>query len=234
MRRALAFLTPLGGAAVPDGRTLSWFPLTGAGIGAAVGAVWWGAERIWPPAVAAALAVLADLVLTGLLHFDGLIDSADGLLPHLPAERRLEVMAEPTVGAYGVTAGAMAIVLRFAVLAAMAPSVLLIMGIWCGSRTVMAAAARALPYARQSGGLASVLLGRDWRPVAAYGSVLAVALGVLAGGLRGGVVVGVGIGAGAGVVLFGRRRLGGFTGDVLGAAGVVGETAALVVAAATW
>jgi len=234
MRRALAFLTPLGGAAVPDARTLSWFPLTGAGIGAVVGAVWWGAERIWPPAVAAALAVLADLVLTGLLHFDGLIDSADGLLPHLPAERRLEVMAEPTVGAYGVTAGGTAIVLRFAALASMSPSVLLAAGIWCGSRTVMAAAARALPSARPGGGLASALLGRDWRPVAAYGCVLAVALAALVDGLRGGVAVGVGIAAAAGVVLFGRRRLGGFTGDVLGAAGVVGETAALVVAAAQW
>jgi len=233
MRRALAFLTPLGGAAVPDSRTLSWFPSTGAGIGAVVGAVWWGAERIWPPVVAAALAVLADLVLTGLLHFDGLIDSADGLLPHLPTDRRLAIMAEPTVGAYGVAAGSAAIVLRVGALTSMSPSVLLLAGVWCGSRTVMAAAARALPYARP-GGLASALLGHGWRPVATYGCVLAVTLGALVDGLRGGVAVGVGIAAAGGVVLFGRRRLGGFTGDVLGAAGVVGETAALVAAAAQW
>ena len=81
MRRALAFLTPLGGAAVPDRRTLSWFPLAGGAIGVAVGGVWWGAERLWPPAVAAALTIAADLALTGLLHIDGLVDSADGLLP---------------------------------------------------------------------------------------------------------------------------------------------------------
>lgn len=234
MRRALAFLTPLGGAVPPDSRTLSWFPLTGAGIGAVVGAVWWGAGRIWPPVVAAALAVLADLVLTGLLHLDGLIDSADGLLPHLPPDRRLAVMAEPTVGAYGVTAGSTAIVLRVGALAAMSPTILLIAGVWCGSRTVMAAAARALPYARPGGGLASALLGRDWRPVAAYGCVMSVAIGVAVDGLRGAVAVAVGIVAAGLVVLLGRRRLGGFTGDVLGAAGVVGETAALVAAAARW
>lgn len=234
MRRAIAFLTPLGGAARPDSRTLSWFPLTGAMIGAGVGAVWWSAGLIWPAAVAAALAVVADLALTGLLHFDGLIDSADGLLPHLPVDRRLAVMAEPTVGAYGVTAGSSAVALRFAALASMSPSILLVAGVWCGSRTVMAAAARGLPYARQGNGLASALLGRNWRPVAAYGCVLAVVLGSLVDGLRGGVAVGAGILAAGAVVLFGRRRLGGFTGDVLGAAGVVGETVALIVAAARW
>lgn len=233
MKRALAFLTPLGGAAVPDSRTLSWFPLTGAGIGAVLGAVWWGAERLWPPAVAAAIVIFADLALTGLLHFDGLIDSADGLLPHLPADRRLAVMAEPTVGAYGVGAAGTVITLRFGALASMSPSVLLIAGAWCGSRTVMAVAARALPYAR-SGGIASALLGGDWRPVAAYGSVLAVGLGGVVDGWGGAAAVLVGILAAAGVVLFGRRRLGGFTGDILGAAGVVGETVALVVAAARW
>ncbi len=239
MRRALAFLTPLGGAAVPDRRTLSWFPLTGAAIGAVVGAVWWGAERIWPPLVAASVAVIADLALTGLLHIDGLIDSADGLLPHLPVERRLAVMAEPTVGAYGVAAGSSVIVLRVGALASMPPmslaeGLLLLAGIWCGSRTVMAVAARALPYARPAGGLASAMLGGDWRPVAAYGVVGALALGAVVDGLRGGVAVAAGILTAACVVLFGRRRLGGFTGDVLGAAGIVGETVALLVAAARW
>ncbi len=234
MRRAIAFLTPLGGAAVPDRRTLSWFPVVGAGIGAVVGGVWWGAGRIWPPAVAATLAVLTDLALTGLLHFDGLIDAADGLLPHLPPDRRLAVMAEPTVGAYGVALGAAVLLARFAALASMSPSVLLIAGAWCASRTVMAVTARALPYAHPSGGLASVMLGGDWRPVAAYGFVGAVALGAAVDHLRGGVAVAAGAIGAFGVVLFARHRLGGFTGDVLGAAGIIGETVALVVAAAKW
>ena len=99
VRRALAFLTPLGRAAVPDSRTMSWFPVVGALVGAVVGCVWWGADRLWPPAVAAALTVAADLALTGMLHVDGLADSADGLLPHLPRKRRLEVMADPAIGA---------------------------------------------------------------------------------------------------------------------------------------
>ncbi|MGH9226317.1 MAG: adenosylcobinamide-GDP ribazoletransferase, partial [Acidimicrobiales bacterium] len=95
VRRAVAFLTPVGGAAAPSPAAVSWFPVVGALIGGAVGAVWWGADAVWAPLVAAALAVAADLVLTGGLHADGLIDSADGLLPPLDRERRLDVMADP-------------------------------------------------------------------------------------------------------------------------------------------
>lgn len=234
MRRALAFLTPLGGAAEPDARTLSWFPVLGALIGLAVGCVWWGAAELWPPAVAAAIVVAVDLGITGLLHVDGLADTADGLLPPLPRARRLAVMAEPAVGAYGVTAVVVVLLLRFGALASMPPSVLLVAGAWCGARTVMAVAARAVPYAHAEGGLARAFLGGDWRPVGLLGLVLAVSLGALAAGRQSELAVATGMAAGAAVVLLARRRLGGFTGDVLGAAGLVTETVALVVAAARW
>jgi adenosylcobinamide-GDP ribazoletransferase len=234
VRRALAFLTPFGGAAVPDARTLSWFPVVGAIVGAALGGVWWGAERIWPPVVAAALVVALDLALTGLLHADGLVDTADGLLPQLPRERRLAIMAEPTVGAYGVAVAGVVLLLRVTALASMRPDVLLLAGIWCASRTAMAVAARAVPYARPGGGLASALLGGDWRQVGLFGLIGAMSLGALASGRPGELAVAAGLVGSAGVVVLARRRLGGFTGDVLGAAGMVGETVALLVAAAKW
>jgi adenosylcobinamide-GDP ribazoletransferase len=237
MRSAFAFLTSLGGAARPDPRTLSWFPVAGAVIGAAVGGLWWCAAQLWPPLVAGALAVLVDLALTGMLHLDGLVDCADGLLSHLARARRLEVMAEPTAGAYGVAVGTVVIVLRVAAftgLAATLANVLLVAAAWCAARTVMAVAARALPYARGTDGLATLMLGGGWRPVAGYGVVVAFALGVFAARVRGGVAIAIGFVAASAVVVLGRRRLGGFTGDVLGAAGVVGETAALLVAAARW
>jgi adenosylcobinamide-GDP ribazoletransferase len=227
-------LTPLGRAAVPDRRTMSWFPVVGILIGAAVGGVWWAADRVWPPVLAAAIAVIADLALTGMLHIDGLADSADGLLPHLTRQRRLEVMSDPSVGAYGVAVTTCVLLVRFGALASMQPNVLLIAGVWCGSRTVMAVTARAVPYARAEGGLATSMLGGDWRPVGLYGLIAAVSLGAFADGRRTEVAVAAGIVAAIGVVLFARRKLGGFTGDVLGAAGVVGETVALLVAAAKW
>ena len=76
---ALGFLTTLGRPVRPSPRRCV-VPVVGAVVGGAVGLVWWGAEEIWPPLVAAALAA-ADLALTGLLHVDGTADSADGLRP---------------------------------------------------------------------------------------------------------------------------------------------------------
>jgi adenosylcobinamide-GDP ribazoletransferase len=234
VRRALAFLTPLGAAAVPDARTLGWFPAVGAGIGAAVGAAWWSAEAVWPPLLAAAVVVAVDLAVTGLLHVDGLADTADGLLPQLPRDRRLAVMAEPAVGAYGVTAVVVVLGLRVAAFAALAPDVALVAALWCASRTAMAVTARAVPYVR-SGGLATALLGGRWPPVAAVGLAGSMTLALLSddGGQALLAVAGVVVGATA-VAAAARRRLGGFTGDVLGAAGLLGETVGLVVAAASW
>jgi adenosylcobinamide-GDP ribazoletransferase len=233
MRRALAFLTPLFGASEPRPQTLGWFPFAGAALGLVLGAVWWGAERVWPAAVAAAIVVAADLALTGLLHVDGLADSADGLLPHLDRARRLEVMAAPDVGAFGVATVVAVLLLRWAALATTAPSPLLLGGLWCASRTAMAVAARMVPYAR-SGGLASAFLGGRVLPTALIGAVLATGL-AFAGPRVAGIAAVAGVVAGAaGVVALARRRIGGFTGDVLGASGMVGETAGLVVAAARW
>jgi adenosylcobinamide-GDP ribazoletransferase len=233
MRRALAFLTPLFGASEPRPRTLAWFPFAGAALGLVLGAVWWGAERVWPAAVAAAIVVAADLALTGLLHVDGLADSADGLLPHLDPARRLEVMAAPDVGAFGVAAVVAVLLLRWAALATTAPSPLLLGGLWCASRTAMAVAARKVPYARP-GGLASAFLGGRTLSTALIGAVLATGLAFAGPGLAGiAAVAGVVAGA-AGVVALARRRIGGFTGDVLGASGMVGETTGLLVAAARW
>src|SRR3546814_17196793 len=98
----------------------------------------------------------------------------------------------------------------------------------------MAVAARAVPYARSGGGLATAFAGGDWRAVGLGGLILAVSLGAFAGGRQTEIAVALGIAAGAGVVAFARRHIGGFTGDVLGAAGVVCETIALLAAAASW
>lgn len=241
MRKALAFLTPFGGAAVPDVRTLRWFPIVGAGIGALTGLVWWGASRAWAtPLVPAALAVMADLAATGLLHVDGLADTADGLLPHLPAWRRLEVMAQPDVGAFGVAVAVVVLLARFAAFASVhvhAADVALVAGLWCASRSVMMLGTVWLPYARTEGGLASAFLGEGETVSGLAGAAGVVAGAALAGWATGwsGVAATAGlVGAGAVVYALARARIGGFTGDVLGAAGVLGETVALVVVAAKW
>jgi adenosylcobinamide-GDP ribazoletransferase len=231
VRRALGFLTVFGGASTPDPTAVVWFPLVGALIGLLLGALWWGADQVLAPPVAAALVVVGDLVVTGLLHVDGLADSGDGLLAPMSRERRLAVMADPSIGAFGTATVAAALLLRFGALASLTPQVLALGGLWCASRTVMAVALLRMPYARQSG-LASSFRSPTTRrqsvPVAVLGGALA---GVLAGVGSGGVglvaVAGVFVG-GVLVLTLAQVRLGGFTGDVLGAAGVVGETVGLV------
>ena len=226
MLSALAFLTVLGGGRRPDERTLAWFPLVGAALGGGLALVWLGASELWPPVVAAAIVVAVDLALTGMLHADGLADSADGLLPHLPRERRLAVMAAPDVGAFALAVVPTVLLLRWSALAGGGVPSLALVGTWAASRTVIAAVPALVPYARADGLASPFLAGaRRWHLVwlAPAGAVLVVAAGVV------GAVALVALVAGAaGVVVLARRRLGGFTGDVLGAAVVVGETAALL------
>lgn len=236
LRQAAAFLTPIGGAAAPTPEALRWFPAVGAMIGAAVGGAWWVAGRWWPAPVAAAVAVAVDLGLTGMLHLDGLCDAADGLLPPLPAGRRLEVMAAPDVGAFAVGTAVAVLITRWAALAVLSPAPLLTAGLWAASRTWMAGAAGAMPYARP-GGLASAFLGagRSTAVAVAAGGLVAAAL--LAAGWRpavGPVSLLVGTAGAACVLALAWRRVGGFTGDVLGAAGMVGETVGLLAASAKW
>lgn len=232
MRRALAFLTPLGGAAAPAPEALAWFPAVGALLGLALGGVWWLADRVWAAPVAVAVVIAADLALTGMLHFDGLVDSADGLLAPMDRARRLEVMADPAAGAFGVGAAIVVLLLRWAALAALTPAPWLLAALWCASRLMMAVVARSVTYVRP-GGLAGAFLSADRRLVLFGGLALVVGLVVMGGG---DAAVGVVVlaGAAAGVVALAVRRLGGFTGDVLGAAGIVGETAGLLAAAARW
>ena len=200
--------------------------MVGALLGGSVGLVWWGASELWTPLVAATLAVAADVALTGALHVDGLADTADGVLPHLDRSRRLDVMAEPDVGAFGVTAVVLVLGLRVAVLASLEPDPALLAALWCASRTVMAVAARSVPYARPEGGLATAFLGRSPVRVALVGTALASALAMFGADLRIPVsllaIATVALG-GAAVVALARHRLGGFTGDVLGAAGSGGR-----------
>lgn len=241
MLQALSFLTIAGRATPgrmvrPTPGTLPWFPVVGALIGLAVGYAWWGAGRLWPPLVAGAVAVAVDAAVTGMLHLDGLSDSADGLIAPMARERRLDVMRDPSVGAFGAVALIVVLLLRLSVFASMAAAPLTVAALWCVSRAAMAAIAVTLPYARSSGGLASAFLGARRSAVAAATLTLALVVAVplaLAGSQwRGLVTIAAGAAGAGAVALFARARIGGFTGDVLGAAGVVGETAGLLVWAA--
>jgi cobalamin 5'-phosphate synthase/cobalamin synthase len=222
------------GAGRPDSTALAWFPAAGAVVGAAVGGAWWAAGEVFPALVAAALVVVVDLVLTGALHVDGLADSADGMLSHLDGpDRRLDVMAEPDIGAFGVVAVAAALLLRWSALASMAPDVAVVAALWALSRGAMAVALVTCRYV--GGGLGSAFLGARAVLVVQVAVTVPAAIAYLADDrVAAYAALGAAAVAASLVVLLGLRRLGGVTGDVLGAAGVVAETVGLLVASARW
>lgn len=231
LRSALGFLTVVGGATSLSARSVAWFGPVGAGVGATVGLAWWAFGRVMPPLVSAVLALMVDGALTGLLHTDGLADAADGLLPPLPRERRLAVMRAPDVGAFGVAVVVAVFALRVAALTSLTPRVCLVAALWAASRSLMAGALGFQRYARVAeGGLASAFQNRRACTVALLvGVPLSVTLAAMAG-VAGLVALVSAVGAGVGVLAFAQRRVGGYTGDVLGAAGIIAETVGLVVA----
>jgi adenosylcobinamide-GDP ribazoletransferase len=146
-------------------------------------------------------------------------------------------MAEPRAGAFGVAAAVTVLVVRFAALSSIVPvsvvkGVLLIGGIWVASRSIMALGLVHLPSARESGMAAAFKGSRSRAPVL---GIVASAVALVAWHAVAAPAVLAAELAGAGaVLLLGVRRLGGQTGDVLGAAGLLGETLALVLASAKW
>jgi cobalamin 5'-phosphate synthase/cobalamin synthase len=232
---AIAFLTrvPLGRfirldpADVARGGAL--FPLVGAGIGTAVGGI---AQELAPP-LTAPLAALVGLAigaaLTGMLHLDGLADSADAL-GATSREHALEIMRDHAVGAYGAVALVLDLGLKAVALAVLAMRHDALRYAVCAvaaARVAPVALSFALPYARANGTGGALRGTGGFRVVVA--AAIAVAFAVLlhaAVTLVGTAVVIVLVGAAA------RYALGGITGDVLGAASELCEIAALVCAVA--
>src|ERR1700691_1861426 len=105
LREAAAFLTPfVSGNARPSPGAMAVFPIVGAGLGLLTGVIWGRARRMLSPLSAGVLVVAADVGLTGALHLDGVADTADGLLAHVPKRDRLAIMAEPDIGTFGAVA----------------------------------------------------------------------------------------------------------------------------------
>jgi adenosylcobinamide-GDP ribazoletransferase len=187
-----------------------------------------------PPLLRAGLATAALVVATGALHEDGLADVADGFGGGSTRARKLEIMRDSRVGAYGAIAIALALILRVGALAAALDG-----GFWRASLSLMlvAALSRAaaltplalLPPARADGAGAAASRLDSNALAAAWGSalVIAVALGLVALGVAHALFAVLLSGAGALLMVgLARRAIGGQTGDVAGAAQQCSEIAA--------
>lgn len=237
---AFSFLTvlPFGRLAALDGRDVArgsvLFPVVGGAIGAASGGTVWLLGDDLPAMLAAVLGVAVAAALTGALHLDGLADCADGFGARTP-EDRLRVMRDHTNGTYGGTALLLDLLVRVAALSALAGTRdALLFSIAAGalSRVAGPLLAVLLPYAQDRPGAGEALNSNPSQPRAAVALVVGalVAFCCLGAG-DGRYAASVGIAA---VVLSlvawtSKRRLGGVTGDVMGAASELVELAVLVV-----
>lgn len=236
---AFSFLTvlPLGRLVVLDGRDVArgsvLFPVVGGAIGALTGGLAWVLGDQLPPLLAAVLAVAAGAAVTGALHLDGLADCADGFGARTP-EERLRVMRDHTNGTYGGTALLLDLLIRVAALSALAGTRdALLFSIAAGalSRTVGPLLAIALPYAQARPGAGEALNSHPSQLRAAValmvGGVVAFACVAPSSGQYAAVLVASAVVA-ALVGWTAKRRLGGVTGDVMGAASELVELAVLV------
>ena len=209
-----------------SGRASLWYPFVGLIIGALTWLVWKGTMLVFPPLMAAALTLAVWVVLTGGLHLDGLADCCDGLFVGAPKERRLEIMKDPHVGAFGVIGLVLVLLLKATALATLTPTsslgILLAASLarWC------ILPAGLLPLARPSGMGADFALGFQ-RSFIVWGALIPAVIG-MALGLRGVLAILAGI-ATAGLILgLAKSRIGGVTGDVFGMLVEIVETVILL------
>ncbi len=188
-----------------------------------------------PALAAGALVVALSALVTGGMAEDGLADTADGLAGGRDRERRLAIMRDSRIGVFGAAALALALIARASLAGALvglgplaAAGALVASG--AVGRGALLAVWAGLEPARADG--MSAAAGRPGGRAATAGLLIAAALALPAGGAGGpaGVAVGLLLAAlaAAALGLAARRAIGGQTGDVLGAAGHLGEIAFLV------
>ena len=238
---ALGFLTRVpirtarpAGDGVPLGRAVRAFPIVGALIGLVAGIVFGIAGGIGlPDIVGAVLAVGAAALVTGALHEDGLADMADGFGGGTTAERKLAIMRDSRIGAYGVIALVVVLAAKVGAIADVGETGLVIAALAAAaaaSRAAMPALMLWMSPARSDG-----LAADAGRPPATHvwtGLALAavLAVGLLTwSGLVAFLIAGLGA---AGVAWLAERQIGGYTGDVLGGAQQFAEVLFLLTLAA--
>ena len=234
MRRFLAamrFLTviPFPGSWGTDESSLAdstiFFPVVGLLIGLGAAGIAACAVRWLPAGPAAAVVIISLLAVSGGLHMDGLSDTADGLLSARPRERALEIMRDSHVGAMGVIAIVCVLMLKFAALASLP-----VTGLWrtallmpVAGRVALVVTMALLPYARPEGGLATSFYRGRSMLAALSAEVVLFAAAWLVLGMAGLIAAATSLAAVLIFAVYTYRRIGGATGDTLGAACEIAE-----------
>jgi adenosylcobinamide-GDP ribazoletransferase len=233
LRLAASFLTilPVGPSITAStgevAASFGWFPLVGFGLGLMLCIVDWMLAPIFGNAMRAVLIVLVLTVLTGGLHLDGLADTADALGAGRDRARVLEVLRDSRIGSFGTIALVFVIVLKVFALAGASERLLRRIYMASGLGRWAIPLASGLEYLRPDGAGAA-MLSRDRRrnlKIATLTAVIAIAPLMTLHALRACVVAAL---VSLAMRSFYSRWVGGVTGDLIGAAGELVETAILI------
>jgi adenosylcobinamide-GDP ribazoletransferase len=235
---AFAFLTvvpvPVRLAERDFARAPFWFPLVGMVLGVLAALADLGLDRLdLSPVLRGILAVGLLSALSGGLHLDGLADAADGFLSARPRERVLEIMRDPHIGTMGVLALMFVLAVKVVALVELPQAMrwkALVLAPLAG-RCMQVAVMGLLPYARGTQGLAAAFCGPHRRLSGLWTAACLPAAAILLLNVAGGLLL-------AGLVfaitvvlsLWSWRRIGGFTGDTLGATSEIVEASVLLAA----
>lgn len=237
LRLAVGFLTRVPVGSLPEvstaqlGRALAWFPLVGLLLGALLAGVDAALADLLPRAVGDALLLVLLALVTGALHLDGFADLCDGVGGGRDREAALRIMKDSSIGAFGAVGLLLLLLVKYQALTALPvavkPAALLLMPV--AGRWAPVLLTVTLPYLRGPEGTGSAFAAHagSRELLLATLTLLAVAGGLfrVPGVLLAGVLLLV-------AAVFGgwiRHRLGGVTGDVLGASVELLEVAALLV-----
>jgi adenosylcobinamide-GDP ribazoletransferase len=233
LRIAFGFLTtfpiklPEDWSVGDSGRAAVWYPFVGLVIGGTTWLAWKVAMLVLSPFVAGVMVLIVWIALTGGLHLDGLADCCDGLLASALPERRLDIMKDPHLGAFGVIGLVLILLLKAMMLGILTSSTSLGIVLAASLSRWFILPVALFPLARNGG------MGADFssglRRASVYISALlpfglAIALGVR--GIFSIVAAFIATGL---ILLFTKIRIGGVTGDVFGLVVEVVETIVLLV-----
>ena len=239
-RDALSFLTILPvsskkereeSPALRMSRALAWFPLVGALVGLIGGAVVYLTVSWLPVSVASLLGLFSMVILTGGLHLDGLADTVDGFGARGGREETLKVMRDSRIGTFGALGLFLVLGLKWALIQAIPTHQLIQTLAVTGSlgRWGLVLSGRFFPYAPGKEGLGRLVTDQPSSQSAFLATLLTLGL-VLAGTSNWASLLLMGLAGGAVWVLNSifKIRLGGITGDTLGALNEAVEVIALL------
>ncbi|HXD08986.1 MAG TPA: adenosylcobinamide-GDP ribazoletransferase [Anaerolineales bacterium] len=209
------------------GHAVAWFPLVGIVLGLALYGVNTLAQLVFPASVSAALTLFASVIFTRAFHLDGFMDTCDGLFGGWTPERRLEIMKDSRMGAFGVAGGILVLLTEYAALQSytnLFPVLVLstMLGRWASPLMIYV-----FPYAREDGLGIEMKRNVTLREVAIATLITGVTAGFVSGWLGFALMLGAAV-VGFLVALYAMRLLPGLTGDIYGTVTTLVEMLVLV------